>query len=523
MTSFFFYFSLGSVFFLVIQEVIHMTSVYFLLLGVPLISSLIIFFIPAYKKHMIQTVALWGSGIVLVGSMYLYIFYNQSSPKFQFTSEFPLWFPWQSSSSLSILFGVDGISLFFIILTALLIFLCILSSLDSITYRLKDYMIAFLVLESLLMGVFSVLDLLCFYILFEGTLIPMFIMILTWGSRERKIRAAAMLFLYTLVGSVFLLLSILYLYKLFSCGDYYSLHQYLSSDVLTISEKRILWLAFFVSFATKVPMIPFHLWLPEAHVEAPTAGSVILAGILLKLGTYGFIRYCIGLLPEASKYFSPAVFALAMIGVMYTSLTAIRQTDFKRIIAYTSIAHMNLAVGAIFTLNMTGLKGAMLLSIGHGFVSGALFLIIGVVYDRFHTRLVKYYSGLALIMPLYAVIFVFFTMANIGLPGTSNFIGEFLILCGLYLESTWVCVLGATGMVLGGAYSLWLLNRIVFGNLKRIGYDRSYDITYREFLVFFPLVAGTLLMGVYPVVFSDALDCSIVFLVDSMNLVLSCS
>ena len=210
----------------------------------------------------------------------------------------------------------------------------------------------------------------------------------------------------------------------------------MNGELLSLEEKRILWLAFFISFGTKVPMIPFHLWLPEAHVEAPTGGSVILAGILLKLGTYGFIRYCICLLPEASKYYSPLVFALSLMGVIYTSLTAIRQTDFKRIIAYTSIAHMNLAVAAIFTLNITGIKGALLMSIGHGFVSGALFLIIGVVYDRFHTRVIKYYSGLALVMPLYTILFVFFTMANIGLPGTSNFVGEFLILCGLYLESS---------------------------------------------------------------------------------------
>ncbi len=294
----------------------------------------------------------------------------------------------------------------------------------------------------------------------------------------------------------------------------------MNSGILTIEERRMLWIAFFISFATKVPMMPFHLWLPEAHVEAPTGGSVILAGILLKLGTYGFIRYCIGLLPEASKYYSPLVFGLAIVGVIYTSLTAIRQTDFKRIIAYTSIAHMNLAVAGIFTLNITGIKGALLMSIGHGFVSGALFLIIGVVYDRFHTRVIKYYSGLALIMPLYTILFVFFTMANIGLPGTSNFVGEFLILCGLYLESTWVCFLGATGMILGGAYSLWLLNRVVFGNLKRIGFEKYYDISYREFLIFCPLVLGTLLMGVYPTPFSDVLDCSVLFLVDSMNVVL---
>ena len=339
--------------------------------------------------------------------------------------------------------GIDGISLFLVVLTTFLILLCILASWDGISIYIKEYYIAFLFLNVLLISVFCVLDLLLFYVLFESVLIPMFFIIGIWGSRERKIRAAYFFFLYTLLGSVVMLLALLYILNQLGTTDY----ETLLTITLTATEQKLLWFAFFMSFASKVPMMPVHIWLPEAHVEAPTAGSVILAGVLLKLGTYGLIRFSLPLFPDASFYFTPFVYSLAAIAIVYTSFTAIRQTDFKRIIAYTSVAHMNLVIIGLFSFNSIGLEGAMLQSLSHGFVASALFLIIGVVYERHHTRMVKYYGGLVHVMPLYIVIFLIFTMANIGLPGTSSFIGEFLILVGAFNLNTTIAFIGATGMV----------------------------------------------------------------------------
>nr|YP_008519432.1 NADH dehydrogenase subunit 4 [Nannochloropsis oculata]AGI49011.1 NADH dehydrogenase subunit 4 [Nannochloropsis oculata] len=494
--------------------VTSMDSILSFLIFFPLFGSFFIAWLPSEQKTLIKSIALFISGVVFLFSLSLFINFNKSLSKFQFTETVNYWFPWDSSSSTFILLGVDGISLFFILLTTLLIFICLLSSWDNIHTHLKEYLLAFLVLESLLLGVFMTLNLLMFYILFEATLIPMFIIILTWGSRERKIRAANMLFLYTLFGSVFMLAGILYIYWVVGSTDYQII---VASAQFTSFEQRLLWLSFFLSFATKVPMLPVHIWLPEAHVEAPTAGSVILAGILLKLGSYGFLRFSLPLFPEANFYFTPLVYTIAVLGVIYTSLTAIRQTDFKRIIAYTSVAHMNIVMIGVYSFNVIGLGGSILQSISHGFVSSALFLIIGVVYDRFHTRLIKYYSGLVHIMPLYALIFLFFTMANIALPGTSSFVGEFLILAGSFKENTSVTFLAATGMILGGAYSLWLYNLVIYGNLKKdegnLHLKYSYDINRREFYIFLPLLIGTLLMGIYPKVFLDSLDASLLNLV----------
>ncbi|AFZ64332.1 NADH dehydrogenase subunit 4 (mitochondrion) [Nannochloropsis gaditana] len=480
----------------------------------PLFGSFVIAWLPNEQKTLMKSLALIISGITFLFSLALWVNFNKSLSKFQFIETVHYWFPWDSNSSTYVLLGVDGISLFFVILTTLLIFVCLLSSWDNIHIHLKEYLLTFLILESLLLGVFIILDLLMFYILFEATLIPMFIMILTWGSRERKIRAATMLFLYTLFGSVFMLAGIIYIYWTVGSTDYQIV---VASAQFTSFEQRLLWLSFFLSFATKVPMLPVHIWLPEAHVEAPTAGSVILAGILLKLGSYGFLRFSLPLFSEANFYFTPLVYSIAVLGVIYTSLTAIRQTDFKRIIAYTSVAHMNIVMIGIYSFNLIGLGGSILQSISHGFVSSALFLIIGVVYDRFHTRLIKYYSGLVHIMPLYALIFLFFTMANIALPGTSSFVGEFLILAGSFKENTTVTFLGATGMILGGAYSLWLYNRVIYGNLKKdeghLHLKYSYDINRREFYVFLPLIIGTILMGIYPKIFLDPLEASLLNLV----------
>jgi len=393
--------------------------------------------------------------------------------------------------------------------------LCILASWTGIKDNAKEYLVAFLVMESFLIGVFSVLDLMLFYVLFESVLIPMFLIIGIYGSRERKIRASYFFFLYTLIGSVLMLLGIFYIFYVVGTTDYETLIAF----SFTEQEQKFLWLMFFASFATKVPMLPMHIWLPEAHVEAPTAGSVILAGVLLKLGTYGFIRFSFPLFPFASLYFTPLVYSMASMAVVYTSLTAIRQTDLKRIIAYTSVAHMNLVMIGLFSFNVIGLEGAMLQSLSHGFVASALFLVIGVVYDRHHTRMVKYYGGLVHMMPLFTIIFLIFTMANIALPGTSSFVGELLILVGAYECNTTITFIGATGMVLGGGYSLWLFNRIVYGNLKTQYLKQFCDLEKREFFVFLPLIFGTLFMGVYPEVFLNVMHISINNLLDQIHFV----
>jgi len=340
----------------------------------------------------------------------------------------------------------------------------------------------------------------------------MYLIVGVWGSRERKIRAAYFFFLYTLLGSVLMLLSILYIYYQVGTTDY----EVLLSFIFSPTEQKIIWLSFFMSFATKVPMVPVHLWLPEAHVEAPTAGSVILAGVLLKLGTYGFVRFSFPLLPEACFYFTPFVYALSAAGIVYASFTAIRQTDFKRIIAYTSVAHMNLVMVGLFSFNVIGIEGAILQSLSHGFVASALFLIIGVVYDRHHTRMVKYYGGLVHTMPLYVSIFLFFTMANIGLPGTGSFVGEFLILIGSFKTNTIIAFISATGMIIGGCYSLFLFNRVCYGNLKTQYFKHYLDINKREFFIFFPLVLGTLVMGIYPNIWLECIHFSVNTLVETM-------
>jgi proton-translocating NADH-quinone oxidoreductase chain M len=479
------------------------------LLILPLIGVLILLQTPSWNTQLLRLQALFISFTTFSISLLLWVWFDKSTAKFQFVDQI-FWVP---SLNLNLTVGIDGISLFLVILTTLLIPLCILASWTGIKTNVKEYLIAFLVMESFLIGVFCVLDLLVFYILFESVLIPMFLIIGIWGSRERKIRAAYFFFLYTLLGSVLMLLGILYIYTLVGTTDYETLLAFSLSPL----EQKILWLTFFASFATKVPMLPMHIWLPEAHVEAPTAGSVILAGVLLKLGTYGFIRFSLPLFPEASLYFTPLVYAMAAIAVVYTSLTAIRQTDLKRIIAYTSVAHMNLVVIGLFSFNVIGIEGALLQSLSHGFVASALFLVIGVIYDRHHTRMVKYYGGLVHVMPLFSIIFLVFTMANIALPGTSSFVGELLILTGAYKTNTTITFIGATGMILGGGYSLWLFNRVVYGNLKTQYLNQFCDIEKREFFVFLPLLLGTFIMGVYPEIFLDIMHISVNNLMDQIK------
>ena len=481
-----------------------------ILIVLPLVGAVILVFTNDNYLDRIRNVALSFSMLTFFLSTFLWILFDRSTAKFQFVEEF-LWIP---SSNINFFIGVDGISLFFVILTTLLVPLCILASLYSVKIYLKEYMIAFLVMESLLLIVFSILDLVLFYIFFESVLIPMFLIVGIWGSRERKVRAAYMLFLYTLIGSVLMLLAILLIYAIAGTTDY----QILLTVQFDGNLQKVLWLAFFASFATKVPMVPVHIWLPEAHVEAPTAGSVILAGVLLKLGSYGLIRFSMPLFPIGTLYFTPLVYAMAAIAVVYTSLTAIRQSDIKRIIAYASVAHMNVILVGMFALNANGLEGAMIQQLSHGLVASALFLGVGVLYDRHHSRLVKYYGGMAHVMPLFVMILLFFTMANIALPGTSSFVGEFLILVGAFQANTMVTMLAATGMVLGGAYSLWLYNRVAFGNLKVQSIHEFSDINRREFFVQLPLILGTLVMGIYPEIFLDPMHVTIANLIEQINL-----
>jgi proton-translocating NADH-quinone oxidoreductase chain M len=470
------------------------------LILIPLIGSFLVLFIPSQYKETIKVIVLSFSLAEFLLSLMMWMSFDNSSSRFQFVEVYN----WIESSNIIFYLGVDGISLFFILLTTLLIPICLLASWDAIKFNEKEYFIAFLAMEALVIAVFCVLDIILFYVFFESVLIPMFIIIGVWGSRERRIRAAYMFFLYTLLGSVLMLLAILYIYYQAGTTDY----QILLTTTFDPEVQKLLWLAFFASFAVKVPMLPVHIWLPEAHVEAPTAGSVILAGILLKLGSYGFLRFSLPLFPYASVYFTPFIYSFACIAVIYTSLTAIRQTDLKRIIAYASVAHMNLVLIGMFVYNLQGLEGSILQQLSHGLVSGALFLCVGVIYDRHHTRLVKYYSGLAHTMPIYIAIFMFFSMANIALPGTSSFVGEFLILAGAFQTNTTVCVLSATGMILGGGYSLWLFNRVAFGNIK-VQYMKAFsDVDKREFATLLPLIALTLVMGIYPEIFLDPMHVS---------------
>ena len=479
-----------------------MSLLYWIIL-LPIIGSGVLLCLPSWDRRRILTTALLFSSVTFLASLMLWVLFDSSTAKFQFTADI---LPFISeASSLHFLVGVDGISLFFVILTAFLIPICILVGWVSIQTSVKEYCIACLLLESLVILAFSVLDLLLFYIFFESVLIPMFYIIGIWGSRERKIRAAFQFFLYTLVGSLFMLLAVLLIYSEAGTTDL----QILYATPWSEPRQLILWFAFFASFAVKVPMIPVHIWLPEAHVEAPTAGSVILAGILLKLGTYGFLRFSIPLFPEASIYFTPLVQTMSLIAIIYGSLTTLRQVDLKKIIAYSSVAHMNFVTLGLFSLNAQGIEGAIMLMLAHGLVSPALFLLVGCLYDRHKTRLVRYYGGCAQTMPLFALFFVFFTMANISLPGTASFVGEFLVLTGAFQSNSFIATIAASGMVLGGAYALWLCNRIVYGFPKPYYIAAFSDLSRREFFILIPFCLGVLFMGVAPEPFLEVMRCSV--------------
>nr|YP_009114056.1 NADH dehydrogenase subunit 4 [Ahnfeltia plicata]AHB62119.1 NADH dehydrogenase subunit 4 [Ahnfeltia plicata]UAT98006.1 NADH dehydrogenase subunit 4 [Ahnfeltia plicata] len=476
---------------------------------IPLLGVLTLFLIPSTNVHLCRIVALWTACFTFLSSVSLWLQFDQGTSLFQFSKTYS----WFSSLNFYYTIGIDGISLFFILLTAFLIVVCILVSWGSIQIHVKEYLICFLLLEFLLIQVFCVLDLFLFYIYFESVLIPMFLIIGIWGSRERKIRAAYQFFLYTLVGSLLMLVALLLIYFQTGTTDL----QILWNTEFTESRQILLWLAFFASFAVKIPMIPFHIWLPEAHAEAPTAGSVILAGILLKMGGYGFLRFSLPMFPMATIYFTPLVYTLSLIAAIYASLTTLRQVDLKKIIAYSSVSHMGFVTIGIFTLNTQGVEGSILLMLSHGLVSSALFLCVGVLYDRHKTRIVKYYSGLSQVMPMFTVFFLFFTFANMGFPGTSSFIGEILVLIGAFQVNTLLTFFTAISMILGAAYSIWLFNRVSFGLLKLQYYSSFQDISRREFWILFPLVALTLWMGIYPNAFLNEIHFSVTSLLEQFS------
>jgi len=446
-----------------------------------------------------RNVALWTTLITFAVSLLVWLHFDNSTAEFQFVEK-RQWI----GNGISYHMGVDGISMLFVILTTFLMPLCILASWEAIQSRVREYMIAFLVLESLMIGVFCALDLVLFYLFFEGGLIPMFLIIGVWGG-ARRIYATFKFFLYTLAGSVLMLLAILAMYFEAGTTDIPTLiHTSFAPDL-----QKWLWLAFMASFAVKVPMWPVHTWLPDAHVEAPTAGSVILAGVLLKMGAYGFLRFSIPMFPDATHYFTPLIWTLSVVAIIYTSLVALMQEDMKKLIAYSSVAHMGFITIGIFTFTAQGLQGGLLQMLSHGIVSGALFLCVGVVYDRLHTREIARYGGLVHRMPKYALVFMIFTLATVGLPGTSGFVGEFLILVGTFQVNTWVAFLATTGIILGASYSLWLYRRVVFGEMTKHDLMQLLDLGPREVLIFAPLVAAAIWIGVYPQPFLDVMSASV--------------
>nr|AEK66757.1 NADH dehydrogenase subunit 4 [Ferrocalamus rimosivaginus]AEX98089.1 NADH dehydrogenase subunit 4 [Ferrocalamus rimosivaginus] len=482
----------------------HFCECYFDLSGpilCPVLGSITPLFIPNSSIRPIRLIGLCVSLITFLYPPVPRIQFDPSTAKSQFVESLR-WLPYEN---IHLYMGIDGLSLFFVILTTFLIPICISVGWSGMRSFGKEYITAFLIREFLMIAVSCMLDPLLFYVLSESVPIPMFIIIGVWGSRQRKIKAAYQFFLYTLLGSVFLLLAILLILLQTGTTD---LQILLTTE---FSERRqiLLWIAFFASFAVKVPMVPVHIWLPEAHVEAPTAGSVILAGILLKLGTYGFLRFSIPMFPEATLCFTPFIYTLSAIAIIYTSLTTLRQIDLKKIIAYSSVAHMNLVTIGMFSPNIQGIGGSILLMLSHGLVSSALFLCVGVLYDRHKTRLVRYYGGLVSTMPNFSTIFFFFTLANMSLPGTSSFIGEFLILVGAFQRNSLVATLAALGMILGAAYSLWLYNRVVSGNLKPDFLYKFSDLNGREVSIFLPFLVGVVRMGVHPKVFPDCMHTSV--------------
>ena len=454
------------------------------MLAVPLVAGIACLFLPAASARLTALVA---TLVNLALGIALWLNYDIGGTQWQFTERADLFAVFDYA------LGIDGIALMLIMLSVFLMPICILASWDGIQKRVGEYMAAFLIMETLMIGVFAAQDMFLFYIFFEAGLIPMYLIIGVWGG-DNRIYASYKFFLYTLLGSVVMLIAMMWMVNQAGTSDIPTLMQYDFAP----GAQTWLWLAFFASFAVKMPMWPVHTWLPDAHVQAPTAGSVILAGVLLKLGGYGFIRFSLPMFPEASSQFLWLVFGLSMVAVIYTSLVALVQHDMKKLIAYSSVAHMAIVTAGLFAFNVQGIEGAMMIMLGHGLVSGALFLCVGVIYDRLHTREIGRYGGLAINMPRYAFFFLLFTMASIGLPGTSNFVGEFLALAGVYEVSTWATLILTTGIILGAAYMLYLYRRVVFGIQKNADAAAMPDLSLREWAMLGPIAAAVLWMGVYP-------------------------
>jgi NADH-quinone oxidoreductase subunit M len=477
----------------------------------PLAGVLFLLLIKGDEKALAQNsrfVAMWVSGFTFLVSLPLLIGFDSSVTGYQFEEKAV----WLAGTGIGYHMGVDGISMPFVLLSTLLTPLAILASWRAITHRVREYMIAFLVLETMMVGMFVSLDMLMFYLFFEAVLIPMFLIIGIWGG-PRRVYAAFKFFLYTLLGSVLMLVCMLAMYIDAGTTDIPALtaHQFAES------MQTWLFLGFLASFAVKVPMWPVHTWLPDAHVEAPTAGSMILAGVLLKMGGYGFLRFSLPMFPLASEFFAPLIFTLSIIAVIYTSLVALAQSDMKKMIAYSSVAHMGFVTIGIFTMTEQGIAGAMFQMISHGLVSAALFFCVGVVYDRLHTREISAYGGVAAVMPRYAVFFMFMMLASVGLPGTSGFVGEMLVLVGAWHASSWVAFFTATGLVLGATYMLWLYRRVMFGAIVNDQVKAMEPMQMREFSIFLPLTFLVLLFGVYPMALLDVMAVSIQFVLDGLS------
>ncbi len=476
----------------------------------PLVGALIVYLSrgddEAAKRNS-RWIALWTTLITFAVSVILVMRFDSSNPDFQFVEK-ANWL----ATGITYHMGVDGISLPLVILTTAVMPFCIIASWKAITLRVREYMMAFLILETLMIGTFSALDLVLFYLFFEGGLIPMFLIIGVWGG-PRRVYASFKFFLYTLLGSVLMLLAIMALYWNGGTTDIPTLMH----TAVPRSLQTWAWLAFFASFAVKMPMWPVHTWLPDAHVEAPTAGSVVLAAILLKMGGYGFLRFSLPMFPLASHDFAPFVFTLSAIAIIYTSLVALMQEDMKKLIAYSSVAHMGFVTMGIFAGTMQGVAGGVFQMISHGIVSGALFLCVGVVYDRLHTREIAAYGGLVNRMPLYAMTFMVFTMANVGLPGTSGFVGEFMTLLGTFKVSIPTAFFASFGVILSAAYALWLYRKVVFGALVKPSLVSMKDLTLRECVILFPMIALTILFGVYPKPVLDMSAASVQQLVNNYN------
>ena len=494
-----------------------MNSLLSLITFLPLIGAVVLLVFLKGEDEMAQRnaklLALFTTAATFILSLFVLLGFDPTDTGFQFVEE-GAWL-----GGLTYKMGVDGISVLFVMLTTFLMPIVIGAS-WHVTSRVKEYMVAFLVLETLMIGVFCALDLILFYVFFEAGLIPMFLIIGIWGGKDR-IYASFKFFLYTLLGSVLMLVAMIAMYYQAGTTDIPTLltHQFDSESMhvlgFTIAggAQTLMFLAFFASFAVKMPMWPVHTWLPDAHVEAPTAGSVILAAILLKMGGYGFLRFSLPMFPVGSEVMQDFIFTISVIAIVYTSLVAIMQEDMKKLIAYSSVAHMGFVTMGIFAFNQQGLDGAIFQMLSHGFVSGALFLIVGVIYDRMHTREIAAYGGLVIRMPVYALIFLLFTMGNVGLPGTSGFVGEFLTLSGVFQVSTWVAFFAAFGVILSACYALWLYRKVMFGDLIKESLKTIADLSGREKLLFAPLVAATLLLGIYPSLILDVIGPSVTALV----------